>query len=258
MLNNFQALFIDGFSKIASPLNQLLKKDIPFKWTEKQKASFNILKAKFCEEPLLQRPDFSQPFILTTDALGFVIGGILSQGKIGKDKPIAYASRSLSETEKKYDTYEIEALAIIFCVTHFRPYLHGRKFTLVTDQKLLVWFQNSKDPCSRVSRWKLKLAEYDFDVIYKAGKMNVNADALSRNPIDDNKEKSKNLGADANDTFMTSQEEMFSKKTFTRNKQEKSKNEVRPSKRSNLNPEIVPDDVDHFSEISEAHVLNID
>ena len=176
--------FIDGFSKIPSPLNQLLKKDIPFNWTEKQQAAFDISKAKLCEEPLLQRPDFSQPFILTTDASGFAIGGILSQCKVGKDKPIAYASRSLSETEKKYDTYEKEALAIIFCVTHFRPYLYGRKFTSVTDQKPLVWFQNSKDPCSRVSCWRLKLAEYDFDVIYKAGKMNVNADALSRNPID--------------------------------------------------------------------------
>ena len=72
------------------------------------------------------------------------MGGILSQGKIGKDEPIAYASRSLSDTEKKYDTYEKEALAIIFCVTHFRPYLCGRKFTLVTDHKPLVWFWNSK------------------------------------------------------------------------------------------------------------------
>ena len=188
-LAGYYRWFIDGFSKIASPFNQLLQKDIPFNWTEKQQAAFDILKAKLCEEPLLQRPDFFQPFILTTDASGFAIGGILSQGKIGKDKQIAYASRSLSETEKKYDTYEKEALAIIFCVTHFRPYLYGRKFTLATDHKPLVWFQNSKDPCSRVSRWRLKLAEYDIDVIYKAGKMNVNADALSRNPIDDNEEK---------------------------------------------------------------------
>ena len=72
------------------------------------------------------------------------IGGILSQGKIAKDKPIAYASRSLSDTEEKCGTYEKEALAIIFCVTHFRPYLYGRKFTLVTDHKPLVWFKNSK------------------------------------------------------------------------------------------------------------------
>ena len=104
-------------------------------------------------------------------------------------------------------TYEKEALAIIFCVTHFRPYLYGRKFTLVTDLKPLVWFQNSKDPCSRVSRWRLKLVEYYFDVVYKAGKMNVNADALSRNPII-NEKKSKNLHENDDDTFMTSQEKM--------------------------------------------------
>ena len=144
---------------------------MPFDWTEKQQAAFDILKAKLCEEPLLQRPDFSQPFIPTTDASGFAIGGILSHGKIGKDKPIAYASRSLSDTEKKYDTYEKEALAIIFCIAHFCHHLYGRKFTSVTDHKPLVWFQNSKDPCSRISRWRLKLAEYDFDVVQNAGKM---------------------------------------------------------------------------------------
>ena len=81
-------------------------------------------------------------------------------------------------TERKYHTYEKEALAIIYCVTYFRPYSYGRKFTFVTDHKPLVWFQNSKDPWSRVTRWKLKLAEYDFDVAYKSGK------TLSRNPID--------------------------------------------------------------------------
>ena len=110
------------------------------------------MESKLCEEPLLQRPDFSEPFVLTTDTSGYAIGGILSQGKIGKDKPIAYALRSLSDNEKKYDTYKKEALAIIFCVTHFHPYLYGRKITLVTDHKLLVCFQNSKDHCSRVLR----------------------------------------------------------------------------------------------------------
>ena len=73
-LAGYYRRFIDGFSKIASPLNQLLKKDIP---------------------------DFSQPFILTTDASGFATGSILSQGNKGKDKPIAYASRSLSDTDNK-------------------------------------------------------------------------------------------------------------------------------------------------------------
>ena len=128
--------------------------------------------------------DFSQPFILKTDASGFAMEGITFQDKIGKDKPIAYTSRSLNDCERKYDTCEKEALAIIHCVIYFRPYLYRPKFTLVTDHKPLVWFQNSKDPCSRVTKWKFKLAEYDFDVTYKADKTNVNADALSRNHID--------------------------------------------------------------------------
>ena len=119
---------------------------------------------------------------------------------------------NLSDTEKKYDTYEREDLAIIFCVTHFRPYLYGRKFSLVTDHKHLVWFQNSKDPCSRVSHWRLKLAEYDFDVIYKAGKTNVNAYALTRNK--ENKEESKYLQVDENDTFMTSPRKTIYYKKF--------------------------------------------
>ena len=162
VLTGYYRRFLDGFSEIASSLNHFLKKDIPFNWNEKEQTAFNILKAKLCEEPLLQLPDFSQPFILTTDALGFAVGGILSRGKIGEDKPIAYALRSLSNTEKKYDTYEKEVLAIKFCETHFRPHLYGRKFILVTDRKPIVWFQNCKDPSSRVPRWRLKLAEYDL------------------------------------------------------------------------------------------------
>ena len=85
----------------------------------------------------------------------------------------------------------------------FCSYLYGRKFPLVTDHKPLVWFWNSKDPCSRVSCWRLKLAVYDFDVVYKAGKMNVSADALLRNSIDDKKRESKHLQVDDNDTLMT-------------------------------------------------------
>src|SRR5436190_152070 len=143
-----------------------------------------MLKQKLCEEPVLQYPDFSRPFILTTDASGIAVGGILSQGEINKDRPIAYASRTLTDNELKYDTYEKEALAIVYCVKHFRPYLYGRKFTLVTDHKPLTWFKNAQDANMRILRWRLKLAEYDYDVVYKAGKTNVNADALSRNPID--------------------------------------------------------------------------
>jgi len=120
---------------LAKPLTNLLKNDTAFEWTPVQEESFEILKQRLCEEPVLQYPDFSKPFILTTDASGIAVGGILSQGKINKYQPIAYASRTLTDNEVKYDTYEKEALAIVYCIKHFRPYLYGRKFTLVTDHK---------------------------------------------------------------------------------------------------------------------------
>ena len=104
----------------------------------------------------------------------------------------------------------------------------------------------------------MKLAEYDVGGRYKAGKMNVNVDALPINPIYDNIEKSKHLQVDDKDTFMTSQEKVTTNKIFTRNKQENSKNKEKPLKRRYLNPVILPDGVDHFSEIWEAHILNID
>lgn len=182
-LGGYYRRFIPNFSKIAKPLTELLKKDANFEWTEKQQTAFDTLKTHLCSEPLLQYPDFTKPFVLTTDASGYAIGGILSQGPIGKDLPIAYTSRLLTGPEINYSTIEKELLAIIYCVAHFRSYLYGHKFQLVTDHKPLIWLHSVKDPTSRLIRWRLKLAEYEYEVVYKAGKINVNADALSRNPI---------------------------------------------------------------------------
>jgi len=174
--------FIPQFSKIAKPLTELLKKDKPFKWELSQINAFNTLRESLCTEPILQYPDFTQPFILTTDASGYAIGGVLSQGKIGKDLPISYVSRVLNKAEQNYSTIEKECLAIVYCTNHFRPYLYGRKFTVITDHKPLVWLHSIKDPSSRLWKWRTKLAEYEYDIQYKKGSLNNNADALSRNP----------------------------------------------------------------------------
>jgi hypothetical protein len=175
--------FISQFSKIAKPLNDLLKKDQSWKWGPEQLRSFQQLKDTLVKEPVLQYPDFTKPFILTTDASGFAVGAILSQGKIGQDKPIAFASRTLNQAEQNYSTIEKELTAIVWACKHFRPYLLGRTFTIVTDHKPLTWMFSVKDPSSRLLRWRLLLEEYDYTVEYKAGKRNVNADALSRNPV---------------------------------------------------------------------------
>lgn len=174
--------FIPNFSKTAKALTDLLKKDRKFEWTIKQIEAFDILRNSLCSEPILQYPDFSKPFILTTDASGYAVGGVLSQGVIGKDLPVAYTSRILNPAEQNYSTIEKECLAIIYCVNHFRPYLYGRLFTVVTDHKPLVWLHSIKDSTSRLWKWRTRLSEYQYEIQYKKGTLNYNADALSRNP----------------------------------------------------------------------------
>jgi hypothetical protein len=108
------------------------------------------------------------------------LGAVLSQGEIGKDLPVVFASRTLNRAEKSYSTTEKELLAIVWGMRYFRPYLYGRTFTVVTDHKPLTWIMNVKDPGSRLLRWRIKLEEYDYEIVYKKGALNTNADALSR------------------------------------------------------------------------------
>ena len=152
--------------------------------TEVQQSTFEKLRDIICSGPLLQYPNFTKPFVVTIDASNYALGAILSQGEIGQDLPIAYASRTLNDAEIKYFTTEKELLAIVFVVQHFHPYLYGRKSILVTDHRPLIRLHNLKDPNSRLGRWKIKLSEYEYEIVYKPGKINANADALSRNPYD--------------------------------------------------------------------------
>ncbi|KAM0735103.1 Retrovirus-related Pol polyprotein from transposon 17.6 [Formica fusca] len=180
-LAGYYRKFIEDFSKIAKPLTKLTKKTEKFEWTMEQQNAFEILKERLMTAPVLMYPDFNQEFIVTTDASDYAIGAVLSQGKVGNDRPIAYASRVLSRAEQNYNTTEKELLAIVWAVKHFRPYVYGTKFKIVTDHKPLIWLFNVNDPGSRLIRWRLKLEEYDYEIVHKAGRANANADALSRN-----------------------------------------------------------------------------
>lgn len=182
-LAGYYRKFIQNFAAIAKPLTVLLKKDEKFNWGEPQQKSFNKFKRILTNKPILQLPDFSKEFILTTDASDYAIGSILSQGEIGKDLPISYASRTLNQSEINYSTTEKECLSIIWSVKHFRHYLFGQKFKIVTDHQPLTYLFNCKDPSSRLVRWRLKLEEYNYEIIYKPGRVNSNVDALSRNPV---------------------------------------------------------------------------
>ena len=102
---------------------------------------------------------------MTTAASEEGLGAVLPQGTIRKDFPAASASRTLIRAEKNYSTTEKELLAIVWGMRYFRPYLYGRKFTVVTDHKPLTWIMNVKDPGSRSLQWRIKLEEYDYEVV---------------------------------------------------------------------------------------------
>jgi len=142
--------FIPNCSQIASPLYKLLKKDAKFVWSEAQENAFEHLKSKLINRPILQYPDFSKEFILTTDASNSGLGAMLSQGPVGRDLLVAYASRSVNNAETHYTTSEKELLAIVWATKYFRPYLYGRRFKIISDHKPLVWVMNVKDPRSRL------------------------------------------------------------------------------------------------------------
>lgn len=170
--------FIRDFAKLVKPLTKLLRKDIDFEITPEIEECFQKCKEILVRDPILIYPDFSKEFMLTTDASDYAIGAVLSQGTPGKDRPIAFASRTLNVTEEKYSTTEKELLAIVWAVKHFKPYLYGRRFKLVTDHKPLIYSLTNSN--SKIIRWKLDLSEFDYEISYKPGKQNVVADALSR------------------------------------------------------------------------------
>ena len=183
-LSGYYRKFIQNYSRIATPMLKLLQKNVRFSWGDDQQRAFETLKKALISPPILQFPNFNKTFILQCDASDFGLGCVLSQETDGKERPVAYASRTLNSAERNYSATEKECLAIVYALKHFRPYVYGRQFIVKTDHKSLEYVLKHKDPSSKLIRWALLLGEHDMKIQYRPGRANGNADGLSRIPTE--------------------------------------------------------------------------
>ena len=123
-----------------------------------------------------------EPFILYTEASQFAIGAVLAQVQNGLGRVICYASKSLNKAQSSYSTTKSELLAIVIYTRHFKHYLLGRQFKIITDHKALHWLHNFKDPDALTARWLEKLAAFDYEIEHRSGKSIGHADCMSRLP----------------------------------------------------------------------------
>lgn len=179
-LANFYGKFVKEYAYITSPLYDLLKKEVPFKWTETHDKAFSNIKTALSSPPVLICPDPSKPYTLHTDASDTTYGAVLSQEVSGELKPIAFMSRKMKDAELNYSTHEKELLAIVSAFKYWRHLLEGQKTFVFSDHKSITFLKTQPKLSRRQARWEDTLKDFDYTVNYIEGTKNVVADALSR------------------------------------------------------------------------------
>ncbi|KAF1321051.1 Retroelement pol polyprotein, partial [Globisporangium splendens] len=184
-LAGYYRRFIYRFVHIVLPLSQLIKKDSVWTWGDDQDHAYAQRKHALQTAPVLKLADFSKPFILTTDASGECVGGVLSQFHDGHDHPIAFYSKKLGPHEIHWPIHEKELFAIKMGLEKWRHYLYGRKFDIYTDNSACSWLLKHPKVSAKLARYLTFFAQFTFTIHHVNGKLNVVADALSRRPGDD-------------------------------------------------------------------------
>jgi len=182
-LTGYYRRFIRHYASKAVPLTELTKADTPWCWGPQQHSAFNALKAALSQAPVLVMPNPELPYEVYTDASNFALGAVLLQDQGKGKQPVAFLSRKLSPTERRYPTGDREMLGIFYALQQWRCYLEGAEFTVNTDHLNHTWFKTKRDLSRRQAKWSLWLESYygGLEFTYKAGKENL-SDPLSRRP----------------------------------------------------------------------------
>ncbi|XP_058456465.1 uncharacterized protein K02A2.6-like [Malaya genurostris] len=185
-LVNYVGKFIPNLATLTDPLRQLTKQQNKFTWNSDHQVAFDNLKRYMTNPVTLGYFDDDDQTQLIADASPVGLGAVLIQINDRGPRIISYASRSLTDVERRYAQIEREALALVWAVERFHFYLYGRSFELITDHKPLeTIFSPRSKPCARIERWMVRLLAYKGKVIYRPGKTNI-ADPLSRLAVTSN------------------------------------------------------------------------
>ncbi|GBG66401.1 hypothetical protein CBR_g60054 [Chara braunii] len=180
-LASYYRRFIKGVTAIGGPLTNLLRKDQPLIRTPECDQAFSTLKAALISAPVLIRPDPEKPFVLITDWQPEAISAILAQvGPNGLESVVEYASKSVPACKCNYAAPMGECYAALWGISHFRAYLYGRRFTLVTDHEPLLALKKSRDYSGNIGRWATVLQSMNFGIRHRKHERHGNADRLTR------------------------------------------------------------------------------
>ena len=179
-MGSYYRRHIKDFSGMMKPVIDLTKKGKEFKWTEQCQEAFEKLKEALISPEIMAYPLDEGEYFLDCDASGYAIGGVLSQMQDGVERVIAYGSKMLNKAERNYCVTDKELLSLRYFVEYYRQYLLGRKFTVRTDHRALVYLCSFKEPRGRLARYLEILAAYDFVIEYRKGGSHSNADGMSR------------------------------------------------------------------------------
>lgn len=176
--------FVPDFSRIMVPLYELTKPGAKWQWNERHETAREKIIQCLTSTPVLTLFQEEAPIQLYTDASSLGFGAVLVQVIAGRQHAVAFMSMRTTETESRYHSYELETLAVVRAIKHFRQYLYGRKFTVITDCNALKASKHKKDLLPRIHRWWAFLQNYNFDVEYRKGQQLQHADYFSRNPVE--------------------------------------------------------------------------